>query len=413
MTHRLIDYEDLFRRAVEDLNAYRGALDRWIDSNKEDFGLFLEVVTRWQRIFEAIWAMRERPDEYREYAEQYEKVFYSTAEPFNSAVVRFDATGMLRSGLERVSSVGEILEEVLGIYDEAAYLEDDEFHVMIEERGSDFLEAFRRLSYLFNISADLNVSGDTRSEYRQKFLSLMEKFRQLHYVFYPLREIITQMRNEAYVPDRHWWIRLDPPESGLDWDMRNIRQGQGKTEADEDYTLPDDVAKRVADWIMLGGGDPKVPDRPKSIFDSLTEDIESIAKTPLAENPGITDPQGMQDITGLVQQLDTGITLAAQLDGVGERRPGNSKPINFDYPWLEERGYKTGVRVQGTLDGNKLTISTDFFPFRKPNGIVRIKLLIGEQDSREQTIFGTKTTAEFEVEPYIRNAQYRLLVEAA
>jgi hypothetical protein len=174
MTHRLIDYEDLFRRAVEDLNAYRGALDRWIDSNKEDFGLFLEVVTRWQRIFEAIWAMRERPDEYREYAEQYEKVFYSTAEPFNSAVVRFDATGMLRSGLERVSSVGEILEEVLGIYDEAAYLEDDEFHVMIEERGSDFLEAFRRLSYLFNISADLNVSGDTRSEYRQKFLSLME-----------------------------------------------------------------------------------------------------------------------------------------------------------------------------------------------------------------------------------------------
>lgn len=203
-----IDWESLFERATEDISHYLWATEQWEEETYEAHDLLLEIVFRRGRGKEVLEISKKCPEEYAKYSRTLHHMFEEAESKFKSLIQK----EILEDVTKRLSFLENLLEEVRHNYEEEIIFEDPDLRIEMEDSGGRFLESFLRHHYLYKQCNDFSLSDERKNKYCRKFRNIEDKFRKLFYLFYPLKDLLSRYKEEAYLPKNYWWLDETPPE---------------------------------------------------------------------------------------------------------------------------------------------------------------------------------------------------------
>ena len=67
MITKNIDWDDIFKKATNDITSYIHTLKEWNTDNQDIFDLFIEITYRRHRLFDAKALIEDAPEDYKEY----------------------------------------------------------------------------------------------------------------------------------------------------------------------------------------------------------------------------------------------------------------------------------------------------------------------------------------------------------
>jgi hypothetical protein len=203
------DWEKLFQRAVGDLADYRESLRKWSPTSSP--ALFLEVMRRRGRATDAEKALAHCPDTYAVFTEKFLDALSKSEEEFRQDLGDRDITAMIRVVTERLQILESLLEEVRDAYQQEILTEDEENEMDLRHLGAQFIDTFQRHMHLLEqIDVFTLVPKDTCSTYIKRLSAIEAKYKDLFYLFHPLRDILARFREDSYIPDHCWWLTNDP-----------------------------------------------------------------------------------------------------------------------------------------------------------------------------------------------------------
>ncbi len=226
MITKNIDWDDIFKKATNDITSYIHTLKEWNTDNTDIFDLFIEITYRRHRLFDAKALIEDAPEDYKEYKDTLFSLIEDGEKQFKNIIEKDERfKNAFNKTTEYLNTLDKTLNDVYNAHTNIIvfYPEDDEESDIEElndelfESGTDFLEMFLRIKCIYDQLNDFkSIDKDTLERYQTHFLEIEKKFKTLFYLFKPLENVIKNYMEDAYQPERFWWFVTPVPEYSPD-----------------------------------------------------------------------------------------------------------------------------------------------------------------------------------------------------